>query len=108
MDAAGWNQRYDTTELVRDAEPIRILVAETTSLAPGTGLDLGAGNGYNAVSLAQQGWEVTAVDDSDVGLVNAHLVEVADVERVQRTVATTDGERTAIDARIRAPRPVER
>ena len=108
MDAAGWNQRYETTELVRDAEPNRILVAETTSLAPGTGQDLGAGNGHNAVSLAQQGRRVAAVDYFDVGLANAQLVEVDDVERVQRTVTTTDGERTAIDALMRARRPVER
>lgn len=32
MDAAGWNQRYDTTELVWTAEPNRFLVAEISSL----------------------------------------------------------------------------
>ena len=108
MDAAGWNQRYETTELVSTAESNRILVAETTSLAPGTGQDLGAGNGRNVVSLAQQGRRVAAVDYFDVGLANAQLVEVDDVERVQRTVTTADGERTAIDALMRAGRPVER
>lgn len=83
MDAAGWNQRYDTTELVWTAEPNRFLVAETSSLAPGRALDLGAGEGRNAVWLAQHGWQVTAVDFSDVGLAKAaRLAAAADVEVV--------------------------
>lgn len=81
MDAAGWNQRYATTDLVWTAEPNRFLVAETSSLAPGTALDLGAGEGRNAVWLAQQGWRVTAVDFSDIGLAKAsQLAAAADVE----------------------------
>lgn len=71
MDAAGWNQRYATTELVWTAEPNQFLVAETSSTPPGTALDLGAGEGRNAVWLAQQGWRVTAVDFSEVGLAKA-------------------------------------
>lgn len=81
MDAAGWNQRYETTELVWTAEPNRFLVAETTALVPGMALDLGAGEGRNAVWLAQQGWWVIAVDFSDVGLAKAsQLAAAADVE----------------------------
>lgn len=81
MDAVGWNQRYATTELVWTAEPNQFLVAETASLAPGAALDLGAGEGRNAVWLAQQGWRVTAVDFSDVGLTKAtQLAEAAEVE----------------------------
>ncbi len=77
MDAAGWNQRYDTVDLVWTAEPNRFLVAETTSLALGTALDLGAGEGRNAVWLAQQGWRVTAVDFSDVGLTKTSQMAAA-------------------------------
>ena len=77
MDRAGWNQRDESTELVWTAEPNRFLVAETVSLAPGTALDLGAGEGRNAVWLAQQGWEVAAVDFSDVGLAKATQMAAA-------------------------------
>ena len=77
MDRAGWNQRYETTELVWTAEPNRFLVAETASLAPGTALDLGAGEGRNAVWLARQGWRVTAVDFSDVALAKATKMAAA-------------------------------
>lgn len=80
MDADGWNRRYAATELVWTAEPNRFLVEEIEGLAPGRALDLGAGEGRNAVWLARQGWQVTAVDFSDVGLEKArHLAESAGV-----------------------------
>jgi SAM-dependent methyltransferase len=50
------------------AAPNRFLVAETEHLAPGKALDLGCGEGRNAVWLAEKGWDVTAVDFSDVGI----------------------------------------
>lgn len=77
MDREGWNRRYETAELVWSAEPNQFLVAETASLEPGTALDLGAGEGRNAVWLAQQGWRVTAVDFADVGLAKATQLAAA-------------------------------
>ena len=40
-------------------------------LTPGRAIDIGAGEGRNAVWLAKAGWDVTAVDVSDVGLARA-------------------------------------
>jgi 2-polyprenyl-3-methyl-5-hydroxy-6-metoxy-1,4-benzoquinol methylase len=54
--------------LIWTASPNQFLVSEVGSLAPGKALDLGCGEGRNAVWLAEQGWEVTAVDFSDVGV----------------------------------------
>lgn len=71
MDRDDWNRRYETSELVWTAEPNQLLVAEVAGLPPGRALDLGAGEGRNAVWLAQQGWTVTAVDFSDVALAKA-------------------------------------
>ena len=51
-----------------DATPYQFLVAECASLVPGKALDLGCGDGHTAVWLAEQGWQVTAVDYSDVGI----------------------------------------
>ncbi len=68
MDRAEWNRRYDTAEMLWSPEPNRFLVTETEDMAPGRALDLGSGEGRNAVWLAERGWEVTAVDFSDVGL----------------------------------------
>lgn len=74
MDAQAWNQRYSTSDLIWSAEPNQFLVAETAGLAPGRALDLGAGEGRNAVWLARRGWQVTAVDFSDVGLAKAEAL----------------------------------
>jgi SAM-dependent methyltransferase len=55
------------------------------TVKPGSGLDLAAGEGRNAVWLAEQGWSMVAVDFSDVassrGAAQSELVEfvVADV-----------------------------
>ncbi|MFN8121611.1 MAG: class I SAM-dependent methyltransferase [Thermoleophilia bacterium] len=68
MDHADWDRRYTAAELVWTARPNRFLVAEALPLAPGRALDLAAGEGRNAVWLAERGWTVTAVDFSAVGL----------------------------------------
>lgn len=68
VDSQEWDQRYAGRELVWTAEPNRFVVAELQDLAPGRALDLGAGEGRNAVWLAGRGWQVTAVDFSAVGL----------------------------------------
>jgi SAM-dependent methyltransferase len=47
------------------------LVAEIAELTPGRALDLGCGEGADAVWLARQGWRVTAADISGVALERA-------------------------------------
>ena len=44
------------------------MVAETEGLTPGTALDVGCGEGGDAVWLAGRGWRVTATDFSAVAL----------------------------------------
>ena len=68
MDSQEWDRRYAGAELVWTAEPNRFVVDELRDLAPGRALDVGAGEGRNAVWLATRGWQVTAVDFSAVGL----------------------------------------
>ncbi len=68
MESQEWDDRYAGRELVWTAEPNRFVVAELQDLAPGRALDVGAGEGRNAVWLASRGWQVTAVDFSAVGL----------------------------------------
>jgi SAM-dependent methyltransferase len=71
MDREDWNARYAGSKLAWTAEPNRFLVEEVASLVPGRALDLAAGEGRNAVWLAEQSWRVDAVDFSDVGLEKA-------------------------------------
>ncbi|NGM14072.1 FAD-dependent oxidoreductase [Verrucosispora sioxanthis] len=59
-----WDGRYGDQERVWSANPNGTLVAEATDLPPGRALDVGAGEGADALWLAERGWQVTASDVS--------------------------------------------
>ncbi|MHB8890524.1 MAG: class I SAM-dependent methyltransferase [Candidatus Limnocylindrales bacterium] len=63
-----WDARHAAREPVESAEADPTLVEAVGALAPGRALDLGAGDGRNAVWLAGLGWRTTAVDFSRVAL----------------------------------------
>jgi ubiquinone/menaquinone biosynthesis C-methylase UbiE len=65
---ARWDERYAGGEYLWDVEPNQFVERHAAGLEPGTAIDLAAGEGRNAVWLAQRGWQVTAVDFSQVGL----------------------------------------
>jgi len=65
---AFWEERYGATESVWSGNPNAVLVAEAGDLVPGTALDIGCGEGADAVWLAERGWQVTAADFSTVAL----------------------------------------
>jgi len=50
-----------------------ILEREASRLAPGTALDLGCGEGADAIWLATAGWQVTAIDISGTALDRARM-----------------------------------
>ena len=68
MDDNAWDERYREKPLLWGAEPNRLFSEIATPLKPGRALDLAAGEGRNAVWLAQRGWDVVAVDFSSVAL----------------------------------------
>ena len=68
MDSTQWDERYSTSELIWSGNANQFVERHLADLDPGTAVDLGAGEGRNAVWLAQRGWSVTAVDFSQVGL----------------------------------------
>ncbi|HEX6969531.1 MAG TPA: class I SAM-dependent methyltransferase [Micromonosporaceae bacterium] len=69
MNSSEWDARYAAApELVWSAQPNRFVVEEVTRLRPGRALDLAAGEGRNAIWLAEQGWRTTAVDFSRVAV----------------------------------------
>jgi SAM-dependent methyltransferase len=63
-----WDERYSGSNRVWSGQPNAVLVAESQSLLPGRVLDVGCGEGADAVWLAQNGWDVTALDVSRVAL----------------------------------------
>lgn len=68
MDAREWDTRYAATDTMWSREPNVFLAPHVERLTPGRALDLGCGEGRNALWLAEQGWTVTAVDFSEVAV----------------------------------------
>lgn len=71
FDEAFWNARYGEKNRIWSGRPNPQLVTETEGLAPGTALDVGCGEGADALWLAERAWEVTGVDISTVALARA-------------------------------------
>lgn len=71
-DRIKWNQRFGSEDTYLGERPSPLLSQEIDRirrLAPGKrALDIACGEGRNSVFLAQQGFLVTALDISDVGL----------------------------------------
>jgi SAM-dependent methyltransferase len=64
-----WDARYSEHGDARwSGQPNGRLVAEVADLIPGTALDVGCGEGADAIWLAQRGWAVTAIDISAIAL----------------------------------------
>jgi SAM-dependent methyltransferase len=72
-----WDERYGTMPALWSGNPNRHLVTETEHLVPGTALDVGCGEGADAIWLAERGWRVTAADISVVALDRARGAAVA-------------------------------
>jgi SAM-dependent methyltransferase len=61
-DREFWEDRYQSTHTVWSKRPNAQLLAEVADLPPGSALDVGCGEGADAIWLAERGWRVTAVD----------------------------------------------
>lgn len=106
MDAADWDARYARSELVWGAPPnstvvehvygldrrIPLLPDESGVTPPlPRALDLACGEGRHALWLATHGWQVTAVDFSQVGIDKGRTVAA----RLSRSVRSRVDWRTA-------------
>ena len=83
-DHASWEERYRDAPALWSGRVNPPLVAEATGLAPGRALDVGCGEGGDALWLAGQGWQVTGLDWSEVALARAaeHAAAAGVTERV--------------------------
>jgi SAM-dependent methyltransferase len=109
VDAAAWDERYETSELLWSAEPNRFVVEVVADEPPGIGVDLACGEGRNAIWLAEQGWTMTGIDFSAAGLAKAaslaraRAVQVDWVEDDVVTWAPLTGQDLALVAYLHLP-----
>ncbi|MEU9782118.1 class I SAM-dependent methyltransferase [Streptomyces phaeochromogenes] len=87
MDAQFWDEMYRSRDQVFSGDPNGVLVTEVTGLPPGQALDVGCGEGADAIWLARYGWQVTAVDISTTALRRAAAAAVDIQGRVAWTRA---------------------
>ncbi|SMG37057.1 SAM-dependent methyltransferase [Agreia pratensis] len=66
--ASFWESRYREADRAWSGRANAALEREAVDLAPGRALDLGSGEGGDALWLASRGWRVTAVDISPTAL----------------------------------------
>lgn len=70
--SAEWDERYSETERLWSGKPNATLTQFADKLGPGrTALDVGCGEGADALWLASRGWEVTGIDLSTVAIARA-------------------------------------
>jgi SAM-dependent methyltransferase len=97
-EAAEWDARYSEREgTMWSGRPNGRLVAEVADLTPGRALDVGCGEGADAIWLARRGWQVTAIDISDVAVGRAR--EAAERNGVSVEWVCGDALQTPLPAR---------
>ena len=67
-DQGFWDERYSSTPELWSGHVNAVVRDEVAGLAPGRALEVGCGEGGDALWLAEQGWEVLGVDLSQVAV----------------------------------------
>lgn len=93
-DRIKWNQRFESEDAYLGERTSPFLLREIARIrqtAPGKrALDIACGEGRNSIFLAQHGFEVTALDISDVGLGKA-------AKRAEKEAVAIDFQRVDLD-----------
>lgn len=87
-----WDERYRGHEHVWSGRPNLPLVREAGELPAGRALDVGCGEGADAIWLAARGWTVTGTDISPVGLDRAAANAAAAGPEIARRISWRQGD----------------
>jgi SAM-dependent methyltransferase len=72
LEVDRWNRILTSEKPTFNTQPNAFLVEMVKGRAPGAALDVGMGQGRNALYLAQQGWAVTGFDPADKAVAQAN------------------------------------
>lgn len=84
LEVERWNRILTAEKPMFNTNPNAFLVQMTRGRKPGAALDVGMGQGRNAIYLAQQGWTVTGFDPADKAVAAAQ----ADAKRAGVSLTT--------------------
>ena len=85
-DKERWDKKYETEQYISGKEPIAFLQENLSLLPQGKALDIAMGEGRNGVYLATQGFMVTGLDISAVGLKKAEALARAHGTQIETKV----------------------
>jgi 2-polyprenyl-3-methyl-5-hydroxy-6-metoxy-1,4-benzoquinol methylase len=85
-----WNKEFSEGKVLLHKGPSALLVTAVKGRKPGTALDIGMGQGRNAVYLAELGWTITGVDLSDVAIEQAKANASAKSVKLNAVVSDLD------------------
>ncbi|MED5803417.1 class I SAM-dependent methyltransferase [Gordonia sp. Z-3] len=88
--AAEWDERYSSADRLWTADVNPALIAEISDVDPGTALDVGSGEGADARWLADRGWQVIAVDISQVAIDRSRELDPREATTWLRADLTVD------------------
>jgi SAM-dependent methyltransferase len=84
LEVDRWNRILTAEKPTFNTRPNAFLVEVASSLPKGRALDVGMGQGRNAIYLAEQGWQVTGFDPAD----RAVAAAIAEARRRSLSIAT--------------------
>ncbi len=90
LEAERWNQFFTAERPRFNLMPNAFLVQMAEGRSPGKALDVGMGQGRNAIWLARQGWDVTGFDPADKAVAIAEQSAATLGVRLKTVVATDD------------------
>jgi len=85
-----WDRAYADPKPFFNQEPNAFMAEIVKTLKPGRALDIGIGQGRNAVHLARLGWDVTGFDISETGMAIARKSAEAAGVKLKTFNATID------------------
>jgi cyclopropane fatty-acyl-phospholipid synthase-like methyltransferase len=102
MNPTFWNERFSQDGHAYGQAPNAFLAEQAERLSPGASvLELGAGEGRNAVYLAERGFRVTALDFSSEGVAKTRALareRGVEVETIQGDIASWEPDGRTWDA----------